>query len=146
MYSGTIGDSHKQKSASTDAIFEQLRLEDNNYQIFDHTSCALSSIFKIADYNLHYSKNNCSKSCKNYELCHNSNYKLPVNLKCKLRKIGVNSNWELKDRTLIIDGSLNDEQKSYIKHILNLNVKAKIRENTYSEKIMEGKNEYKNIF
>lgn len=84
--------------------------------------------------------------CKNYELCHNLNYKLPVDLEGRLRKIGVNSNWKLRDKTLIIDGSLNDEQKSYIKHILNLNVKAKIRENTYSEKIMEGKNEYKNIF
>ena len=38
----------------------------------------------------------------------------------------------------MIDGCLNDEQKSYIKHILNLAVKSKVRENTYSEKIMEG--------
>lgn len=137
-YTGKIGDSHKQKSATTDAIFEQLKLENKNYQIFDHTSCALSYIFKFPDYNLHYSKNGCSKLCKNYELCHNITCQEPVDLESRLSKIGINSNWELKEGTLLIDGLLNDEQKSYIKHILNLNVKAKIRENTYSEKIMEG--------
>lgn len=136
-YKGIVGDSHKQKSKNTDEIFELLRIENTNYQIFEHTSCALSYIFKIPDYNLHYEKNNCSKLCKNYALCHKDNYKVPNNLEYILTKIGVKSKWKIENKTLMIDGVLNDEQKSYIKHILNLSVKAKIRDNTYSEKIME---------
>jgi len=119
-YKGIIGDSHKQKSKNTDNIFELLKIEDKNYQIFDHTSCALSYIFKTPDYNLH-----------------KDNYSVPNDLHLILRKIGIDSNWKLENKILMIDGTLNDEQKSYIKHILNLNVKAKNRENTYSEKIME---------
>lgn len=136
-YKGIVGDSHKQKSKNTDEIFELLRIENTNYQIFEHTSCALSYIFKIPDYNLHYEKNNCSKLCKNYALCHKDNYKVPNNLEYILTKIGVKSKWKIENKTLMIDGVLNDEQKSYIKHILNFSVKAKIRDNTYSEKIME---------
>lgn len=145
-YKGIVGDSHKQKSKTTDDIFETLKKEDKNYQIFDHTSCALGYMFKMPDYNLHYLKRECSELCKNYNLCHNDNHKVPEELDIVLKKIGVNSDWKIENKILNIDGPLNDEQKSYIKHILNLNVKSKIRENTYSEKIMEEKNEYKNIF
>ncbi len=137
-YEGKIGDPHKQKSKTIDDIFEMLRIENENYQIFDHTSCALSYIFDMPDYNLHYKKNACSKLCKNYCLCYRYSFCIPSNLDAILKSIGVNSNWEITDEILMIDGSLNDEQKSYIKHILHLNVKAKSRENTYSEKIMEG--------
>lgn len=137
-YLGKIGDSHKQKSKITDNTFNMLRIEDNNYQIFDHTSCALSYIFSIPDYNLHYKKGQCSKMCKNYDLCHKDNFNIPYDLDSILKSIGINSKWKINNEVLEIDGSLNDEQKSYIKHILHLSVKSKIRENTYSEKIMEG--------
>ena len=39
---------------------------------------------------------------------------------------------------VIVLSGLTDEQKSYIKHILHRKVHAAARENTYSEKIMEG--------
>lgn len=138
QYKGSIDDQHKQKSKTTDDIFEVLRNENKNYQIFDHTSCALSYLFKNPDYNLHYLKNKCSSLCQNYFLCHKDNFIIPKDLDKVLKKIGVDSKWEIKDNILMIDGCLNDQQKSYIKHILHLNVKAKERENTYSEKIMEG--------
>lgn len=138
VYNGSIDDPHKQKSKTTDDIFETLRKENIDYQIFDHTSCALSYLFGTPDYNLHFLKNKCSNLCKNYGLCHEVKIIIPKDLGKILNNIGVNSNWEIKDDILMIDGCLNDEQKSYIKHILHLNVKAKERENTYSEKIMEG--------
>ena len=138
-YEGNIGDSHKQKSENTDSIFKRISEEDLSYQIFDHTSCALSTLYNMSDYNLHYTKKDCPQSCENYELCHSNNYTIPDDLADILNKIGVEDNWELKDRLIMIYGMLSDEQKSYIKHILNLNVKARVRKNTYSESIMEGR-------
>lgn len=131
-------DTHKQKSKDTDSVFEKLKKEDKNYQIFDHTSCALSYIFDKSDYNMHYSKIDCSKHCKNYDRCHSVKFSIPRNLEQELQKIGVKDQWKIENETLMIEGSLNDEQKSYIKHILHLKVKSTKRENTYSEKIMEG--------
>lgn len=138
VYTGTTTDQHKQKSKDIDDIFETLQNEYPNYQIFDHTSCALSYLFGIPDYNLHYLKKKCSSLCKNFSLCNSNKFDIPKDLDQILKRIGVNSNWKFENDILLIDGCLNDEQKSYIKHILHLNVKAKSRENTYSEKIMEG--------
>lgn len=137
VYEGTTNERHKQKSQKVDQIFDILRLENLDYQIFEHTSCALSYLFKIPDYNLHFYKNNCPVVCKNYLLCHMDNFKIPCDLTEILKKIEITSNFEIKDKTLLIDGCLNDEQKSYIKHILHLNVKSKEREDTYSERLME---------
>ncbi len=137
IYSGKY-DTHKQKSERTDEIFTLLKNEDKEYQIFEHTSCALSYLFNTADYNMHYTKNKCTKVCKNYDMCHNAEYDVSSDLENKLKKIGICSEWKIENEILIIDGSLNDEQKSYIKHILHLQVKSLTRENTYSEKIMEG--------
>lgn len=131
-------DVHKLKSKNTDDIFKQIQNEDLNYQIFDHTSCALSYLLNIPDYNMHYKKKECPKTCKNYDNCHNSKLKQRRNIDEELVKIGITSNYKIDNKTIYIDGSLNDEQKSYIKHILHMSVKSKIRENTYSEKIMEG--------
>lgn len=131
-------DQHKQKSSSTDTIFEKLKSKYKNYPIFDHTSCCLSYLYGKPDYNLHYTKINCSRYCKNYEKCHNAMTIFPENLKQQLKYIGVDSKYEIKDDKLLIYGALNDEQKSYIKHILHIPVKSTQRENTYSEQIMEG--------
>lgn len=136
-YNGEF-DTHKQKSKDTDSVFEKIKKEDETYQIFDHTSCALSYIFDKPDYNMHYSKIDCSKYCKNYDKCHNVKFSIPTNLEQELKRIGVKDKWRIENETLMIEGSLNDEQKSYIKHILHLKVKSTKRENTYSEKIMEG--------
>lgn len=138
LYTGTTTDKHKQKSKTTDDIFETLRREHPDYQIFDHTSCALSYLFGITDYNLHYLKKKCSSLCKNFSLCNNDKIDIPKDLAQILKQIGINSNWKIENNILLIDGCLNDEQKSFIKHNLHLNVKSKERENTYSEKIMEG--------
>lgn len=136
-YNGKF-DTHKQKSKDTDSVFEKLKEEDESYQIFDHTSCALSYIFEKPDYNMHYSKIDCSKHCKNYDRCHSEKFSVPKNLEQELERIAIKDQWKIENETLMIEGSLNDEQKSYIKHILHLKVKSSKRENTYSEKIMEG--------
>ena len=44
----------------------------------------------------------------------------------------------MENGTLYIEGALDDEKKSYIKHNLHLPVKAQKRESTYSESIIEG--------
>lgn len=144
-YTGKF-DIHKQKSQSVDNIFLNIKKADKSYQIFEHTSCALSYIFQIPDYNIHYEKYDCTKICANYYICQNKDIERNYILELELEKIGIYSPWKLVENLLIIDGSLTDEQKSYIKHILHLQVKANVRENTYSEKLMEGKNENKNIF
>lgn len=130
-------DVHKLKSKTTDDIFMKIQSEDLDYQIFDHTSCALSYLFNNPDYNMHYKKKDCSNTCKNYDNCHNMQLETSRNIEKELIKIGVISDYKIGNATIYIEGSLNDEQKSYIKHILHMSVKSKIRENTYSEKIME---------
>jgi hypothetical protein len=137
-------DKHKQKTKETDEIFKKLEKKFNGYPIFDHTSCCLSYLYDKPDYNLHFTKMNCDKSCKNYDRCHNKFYDLDYDLQKELVRLGVKSPWEVKDNSLNVGGILNDEQKSYIKHILHLQVKSSAREYTYSENIMEERYEGKN--
>ena len=137
-------DKHKQKTKETDEIFNKIEKELKDYPIFDHTSCCLSYLYDKPDYNLHFTKMECDKSCKNYERCHKKFYDLDYNLQEELDRLGVNAPWELRDDLLYVDGILNDEQKSYIKHILHLQVKSAEREYTYSENIMEERYEGKN--
>ena len=137
IYNGRF-DTHKQKPKTTDDIFEKIRNENSNYKVFDHTSCALSCLFNMPDYNMHYSKMKCSKLCKNYNICNNAKFEMPLDITQELKKIGVNLPWKFQNGELIIMGCINDEQKSYIKHILHIKVSSTSRENTYSEKIMEG--------
>ena len=137
-------DTHKIKSKDVDEIFDTIREEDASYPIFDHTSCALSYLFEEPDYNMHFNKRECSKKCNNYSLCHNLIDNKLEDLDTLLNNIGINCKWNLIDNNLLIDGIISDEQKSYIKHILHLNVKSLGRYNTYSERIMEGLDENKN--
>lgn len=132
-------DTHKQKSEETDNIFNRLRSEYFDYPIFDHTSCALSYNFQIPDYNLHFTKNRCNENCKNYKKCNFAENKKVDNIEESLTKLGIQSSWILDGDRLIVDGELDDEQRSYIRHILHLNAKSSIRVSTYSEKLMESK-------
>jgi hypothetical protein len=142
IYEGEF-DKHKKKSEKTDKIFRTIEKEYKDYPIFDHTSCCLSYLFGKPDYNLHYAKMDCRKDCKNYERCHKKFYDLNYDLQKELDNIGVTSPWKIKEDLLYINGSLNDQQKSYIKHILHLQVESAEREYTFSENIMEGQDESK---
>lgn len=137
FYDGKM-DNHKQMSLNTNEIFNNLLIEKKDYPIFDHTSCCLSYLFDNYDYNMHFSKRNCNALCKNYSKCHEKHTIVERDIVSKLNKIGITDNYELKDGTIFYDGPLNDEQKSYIKHILHLNVISTQREKSYSEKIIEG--------
>lgn len=137
IYHGKF-DSHKQKSLHTDEIFSALREEDPAYPIYEHTSCCLSYIMHTPDYNQHYTTMNCPIGCPSHQLCHSSVSFPELDMGATLQKIGVTSSWHVENDRLYIDGALTDEQKSYIKHILHRKVYAAYRENTYSEKIMEG--------
>lgn len=131
-------DVHKQKSERTDEVFRLLQKEDPAYRIFDHTSCALSYLFQLSDYNLHYLKRNCAQDCPQYLTCHSSCSNLPENLKTELQKIGVTAPFQLEDDLLTIHGTVTDEQKSFIKHNYHISVSASSRKMTFSESIMEG--------
>lgn len=134
-------DRHKIKDIEVDEIFKRIQKEHNGkYHIFDHTSCCLSYIFGEKDYNMHYKKKICSSECPNYQMCMTkSNSKIKnENIKKELEKIGVKEEYELDDDEIFVKGSLNDEQRSYIRHVLGLSAKSEKRESTYSERIMEG--------
>lgn len=138
IYHGKF-DAHKQKSLHTDEVFSALRKDDPSYPIYEHTSCCLSYIMHMPDYNLHYTTISCPVECPNYKLCHSSVSLTKIDMGTILQKIGIASSWYIENDNLHINGALTDEQKSYIKHILHRKVYAAYRENTYSEKIMEGK-------
>lgn len=136
-YNG-IFDHHKQKSQEVDNIFERIREENPDYPIFDHTSCGLSYLFNLPDYNLHFTKCKCSKNCLNYDKCFNEKeISYNYDLKEELEKLGITENYHMENGVLFIDGALDDEKKSYIKHNLHLPVKSQKRESTFSEKIIE---------
>lgn len=134
-------DRHKVKDKEVDEIFKKIKKSYNEkYYIFDHTSCCLSYIFGKKDYNMHYKKRLCDSECPNYHRCMT---KLEMNIndkdiKKELEKIGVKEEYEINNDEIYIKGSLNDEQRSYIRHVLGLSAKSERRESTYSEKIMEG--------
>lgn len=129
---------HKRKNKNTDEMFDKIRKKNPNYPIFDHTSCCLSYFMGRSDYNMHYTKRECSAICPNYNLCH---WKVCAikseDLDWELKKIWVHSDWNIENGLLIIEWSLNDEQKSYIKHILNLNVTSKVRIMNFSDNIIK---------
>lgn len=134
-------DRHKVKDKEVDDIFKEIEESYNgNYHIFDHTSCCLSYIFNEKDYNMHYKKKNCNESCPNYKKCMSNEF-MKINeeiIRKELNKINVYDEYELNNDEIYIKGSLNDEQRSYIRHVLGLSAKSEKRESTYSEKIMEG--------
>lgn len=134
-------DRHKVKDKEVDDIFKEIEQSFNGeYHIFDHTSCCLSYIFNEKDYNMHYKKKKCDSTCPNYSKCI-SNESIKINeeiLKNELNKINVYDEYELNNDEIYIKGPLNDEQRSYIRHVLGLSAKSEKRESTYSEKIMEG--------
>lgn len=135
-------DRHKVKDKEVDDIFKEIGQSFNGeYHIFDHTSCCLSYIFNKKDYNMHYKKKNCDNSCPNYRRCMSNKF-IKINeeiIRKELNKINVYDEYELNNDEIYIKGSLNDEQRSYIRHVLGLSAKSEKRESTYSEKIMEGK-------
>ena len=134
-------DRHKVKDKEVDDIFKEIEKDFNGeYHIFDHTSCCLSYIFEEKDYNMHYKKKNCDNTCPNFSKCM-SNESIKINeeiIRKELNKINVYDEYELNGDEIYIKGSLNDEQRSYIRHVLGLSAKSEKRESTYSEKIMEG--------
>lgn len=136
-YSG-IFDHHKQKSKEIDEFFNKLRIKNPEYPIFDHTSCGLSYLFGLADYNLHFTKYKCPENCLNFKRCFDKKMKsYNYDLKKELKKLGI-TEYHMENGILYVDEALNDEKKSYIKHNLHLPVKAQKRESTYSESIIEG--------
>lgn len=134
-------DRHKVKDKEVDDIFKEIEQGFNGkYHIFDHTSCCLSYIFNEKDYNMHYKKKNCENTCPNFGKCM-SNISIKINeeiVRKELSKINVYDEYELNNDEIYIKGALNDEQRSYIRHVLGLSAKSEKRESTYSEKIMEG--------
>lgn len=138
-YKGVFSN-HKQRDENVDKIFEKVLSEEalEDYKIFDHTSCCLSWLFNEQDYNMHYTKLICKKSCPNYVICHEPETNCDYDILQELTKIGINSSWDIQENKLHIFGNMNDEQRSYIRHVLHLEVTSDGREQTYSEKIIEG--------
>lgn len=139
-YNGKL-DKHKVKDIEVDNIFKEIHQNFNGkYHIFEHTSCCLSYLYNKKDYNMHYKSMKCDKSCPNYCKCmENESKKInEEEIQKELERINIYDEYQLKEDEIFINGSLNDEQRSYIRHVLGLISKSEKRESTYSEKIMEG--------
>ena len=140
IYNGE-NDKHKKKSREVDRIIDFLsENEFVDYPIFEHTSCCLSFLQNMADYNLHYRKGKCSTRCPNYALCSQQLFTFPLDSKEEIQKrlcdIGIEDDFEVRDGMLLITGKVNDEQRSYVRHILGYNLVATERESSFSEKFM----------
>ena len=133
-------DKHKQKSPEVDRIMQNYsRSKFSDYPIFDHTSCCLSYLLQLPDYNLHYKKRNCPNSCKNYERCHTAHIKIPdkKDIETDIKRLGISCKWEFCDNSLQIRGILNDEQRSYFRHTYGLNVTSTVRSPSFSEQFID---------
>ena len=131
-------DKHKQKSENIDLIFRNQQSK-RTYPIFDHTSCAISFLHQEADYNQHYMKKKCNKNlCMNYANCQKRVISTDMmELAEMLKRIGITCGWHMKGDVIVIEGEINDEQKSFIRHILHRNVSALKREYSFSETLMD---------
>ena len=131
-------DKHKQKSKFVDEIFALLQEQYVKYPIFDHTSCAISYLLNMADYNLHFMKKVCDSNCKNYVFCRNCYTPCEDSaISDFFVHIGISDGWFIANGEIIVDGSITDEQKSYIRHIMHRNVTARKREYSFSEQLMD---------
>ena len=136
-YNGAY-DKHKQKSKEVDIMFKVLQEQHRDYPIFDHTSCAISYLLGDADYNQHFIKRECEASCKNYQHCKENYYPCDnAEIQGFFERIGINGEWTINGDDIVIEGSMSDEQRSFVRHIMHRDAKATKREYSFSEQLMD---------
>jgi DNA repair photolyase len=107
-----------------------------NYPIFRHTSCALSWISRLPDFNAHWTKNQC-ENCLNKLNCL-INIKIPSETKVLklLKKLNLTNEFKINEGGIEIKRELTQEERSFLRHNLRFPVKSEKLKKTPSEQIM----------
>lgn len=130
---------HKYLSSETTRRILELRNRVcQDYLLFRHTSCVLSFLSGIPDYNAHYVKpQNCIFGCPNYALCDRigrpPNGKIEKLLK-HIGKEGMRHTFE--DKNLNFEGTLSQEERSFLRHNLMFKVSCDSLSHSPSERTM----------
>lgn len=104
--------------------------------LFFNTSCVISCLSQIPDYNCSFQNYKCSKSCPNYNLC--ERYFLSINYEKKindLERMGISSVWS--NKKLKICREVQQDELSYYTHLLGVKCVADIIRPSGSEAIIE---------
>lgn len=101
---------------------------NSNYPLFKKTSCAISWLFDRLEYN-GYSKNAsvCNEECPNYKRCKrlNNNNKCIKKFKKAFKQLTFNYPFELKEDKVYVNGSLSQEELSFLRHNSGIKVICK---------------------
>ena len=109
-------------------IIELKNKINESYQLFRHTSCAISSLEKKPDYNMHYTKEKNKSTCQN---CYNKSVcyfstlsvNIPV-LKTCFQKLKKSFDFEIINDTVHILSPIYQDEISFIKQTTHYNIKA----------------------
>ena len=104
--------------------------------LFFNTSCVITCLSQIPDYNCSFQNYKCSKSCPNYNLC--ERYFLSINYEKKindLERMGISSVWS--NKKLKICREVQQDELSYYTHLLGVKCVADIIRPSGSEAIIE---------
>lgn len=114
------------KEETFNNIFLTIKKFNSKACIFKKTSCAISALFNIPDYNAHYDMNdNMCFNCINRFICSN-NSKLSISdLKRLLVSINCNSDFYVNKNVIEYDGELSQEDCSFILHNSGYRINAK---------------------
>jgi len=133
-----ISEEHKFLKDESRSLINKLIVNYSGYPIFSHTSCAVSWKCKKSDINAHWYKGKCTKNCPNYGICTKEfsypNHKV---IEEHLLNIDRNHSFDFVGNSILINGELNQEERSYLRHNLRTNVKVKNLTKSISESKMQ---------
>ena len=105
---------HKFLDRETMLNFLYVSKRENFYNIFFHTSCAISYFLSKADYNCSYGGEKCFVTCPNYERCFE--YFNNVNVAHKLYLLNEKIDYDIVNKKVKIKDVINQERLSYYMH------------------------------
>lgn len=124
--------------SSIDKIIEIRNRNVPGYQIFRHTSCAISCYSNMGDYNFHYlNRNHCFDDCMNKNKCKIGEKPDEFKIKSVINKLEIGQNWRVdnEQKLLYIDDIISEEDRSSLMHVLQYPVKAKGIKKSFSEEV-----------
>lgn len=114
------------KEETFNNILLSIKKNNPNAKVYRKTSCVISALFNIPDYNAHYDlKKNMCFNCTNKFICDNTNKPSLSDLKKIFFSINCNNKFSVKENIIEYDGELSQEDCSYILHNSGYRIKAK---------------------
>lgn len=114
---------HKILSDKVKQNIIDLRAELKYEKVFYNTSCAVSYVNKMPDYNCTFDTSKCSNICPNYEIC--NSYFCDINLQNKIELLKKrNVNCKIEKNSIKILDEVGQDKLSFYTHLVGAKCKA----------------------